>query len=74
MSYQFCDVCSAPPPAAQKWERFFKFIRSNIESPEVIWNNSTRRELIFAVEEEMSAFERVRVGGAGCSSKPMCRS
>ena len=48
-------------PSSENWIRFFKFLLMDVEAPEIIWNDSTRRELTFWISEELATFDNERV-------------
>ena len=49
---------STTPINSEKWNHFFEHLHKNIESPDLIWNASTRAELIFCIREEINQYDR----------------
>lgn len=42
---------------SDQWEKFFQDVMDDYETPVLIWNELTRRELTFWIEEELLTFE-----------------
>lgn len=47
---------------SERWNNFFSECEKDFETPTLIWNELTRRELLFWIEEELLTFEMEKVG------------
>eukprot|EP01117_Protostelium_nocturnum_P019702 TRINITY_DN85_c1_g1_i4.p1 TRINITY_DN85_c1_g1~~TRINITY_DN85_c1_g1_i4.p1 ORF type:complete len:1527 (+),score=690.08 TRINITY_DN85_c1_g1_i4:91-4671(+) len=51
------------PINTDKWDNFFKSLSRDVETPDLIWNENLRQELIFCITEEIEAYDKERETG-----------
>lgn len=61
MTVEFRAEQTEAPTQSEIWDKFFKGLLTDYEKVDLIWNDATRRELLFTLSEEINAFDKERV-------------